>query len=404
MRAQKAEELFCFIAKHVTAFLKEHHPEKLNCGEILNLGFSFSFPCYQTSLKSGVLLRWTKGFDIDDAVGKDVGYLLQAELDKLKIPVRVTAIVNDALGTIMSRAYTVPPSKARPCIGAIFGTGTNGVYLEKLSAISKDIGPHDRSTGEMFLSAEWGSLDNKLAVLSNTQYDQLVNDASINKDNQIFEKRVSGMFLGELLRTAIELMYENHADQLFANFRGSSSSLKIHTRWSVDASILSVAECDGSASLDLLRAKIADEFGFPLELIMVNDAIAVQKVARAIGKRAARLAGAAVGSVILQSGRLNCMKPLRPPTAWEEIGVMPDDTGLTGDIDEVQIVDVAVDGSVVELYPDFEHYMRQALRAIKGIGSEGERRIRIGLTKDGSSVGTAIIALLAAHQEDSKNP
>ena len=402
MRAKRAEELFCFIARHVAAFLKVHHPEKLNCGEILNLGFSFSFPFYQTSLNSGVLLRWTKGFDIDDAVGKDVGYLLQAELDKLKIPVRVTAIVNDALGTIMSRAYTVPPFKARPCIGAIFGTGTNSVYLEKLSEISKDLGPHDRSTGEMFLSTEWGSLDNKLAVLSNTQYDQFVNNASINKDNQIFEKRVSGMFLGELLRTAIELMYENYADKLFLNFRGSSSSLKTHIHWSIDASMLSVAECDGPASLDMLRAKIADEFGFPLEVITVNDAKVVQKVARAIGKRAARLAGAAVGSVILQSGLLKCMKPLRLPTTWEEVGDMPDGTGMTGDIDEAQIVDIAVDGSVVELFPNFEQYMRQALRIIRGIGSEGERRIRIGLNKDGSSVGTAIIALLAAQQKDTK--
>ena len=41
--------------------------------------------------------------------------------------------------------------------------------------------------------------------------------------------------------------------------------------------------------------------------------------------------------------------------------------------------------------------MRQVFRIIKGIGPEGERRIRIGLTKDGSSVGTAIIAMLAAY-------
>ena len=118
MRAKKAEELFCFIARYAAAFLKAHHPEKLYCGEILNLGFSFLFPCYQTSLNSGVLLRWIKGFDINDAVGKVVGYLLQAELDKLKVPVRVTAIVNDALGIIISRAYIVPLLKARLYIGA----------------------------------------------------------------------------------------------------------------------------------------------------------------------------------------------------------------------------------------------------------------------------------------------
>lgn len=61
-------------------------------------------------------------------------------------------------------------------------------------------------------------------------------------------------------------------------------------------------------------------------------------------------------------------------------------------------VDVAVDGSVVEHYPGFETYMREALRAMDGVGNEGEARIVIGHTKDGSSVGAAIIALLATQQ------
>lgn len=38
------------------------------------------------------------------------------------------------------------------------------------------------------------------------------------------------------------------------------------------------------------------------------------------------------------------------------------------------------------------------MRAIDGIGEEGEARIIIGHTKDGSSVGAAIITLLAAQQ------
>lgn len=57
-----------------------------------------------------------------------------------------------------------------------------------------------------------------------------------------------------------------------------------------------------------------------------------------------------------------------------------------------------MEGSVVEHYPGFEAYIREALRAIDGIGEEGEVRIVIGHTKDGSSVGAAIIALLAARQ------
>jgi hexokinase len=32
------------------------------------LGFTFSFPVRQTSVSSGSLIRWTKGFLIEDAV------------------------------------------------------------------------------------------------------------------------------------------------------------------------------------------------------------------------------------------------------------------------------------------------------------------------------------------------
>lgn len=400
MVAERAEQLFSFIAGHVVIFLEENHRDMLECGTTLDLGFCFSFPFYQTSVNSGVLVRWTKGFNIDDAVGKDVGQLLQTELDKLKMPVRVSAIVNDALGTIMARAYTLPISKTRTSVGAIFGTGTNAVYLERLSAITKDIGLHDASTGEMFLSIEWGSLDNKLAVLSNTEYDISVNEASFNKDNQMFEKRVSGMFLGELLRSAIEGMYNDANIKIFPRYRRGDTSLILRTPWSVDASILSVAESDESDDLRSLKRKIESTFGLPAWAITLNDAKAVQQIARAIGRRAAKLAGTAIGAVVLQSGRLHHVDPMTLPAASTQDSGAQAVSGRSGGIDEAHIVDVGVDGSVIELYPRFEHYMREAMRAIDGIGPDGERRIRIGLAKNGSSVGTAIIALLAAQQRD----
>jgi hypothetical protein len=37
-------------------------------GDIREAGFAFSFPVRQTSVKSGIVIHWTKGFKIDDAV------------------------------------------------------------------------------------------------------------------------------------------------------------------------------------------------------------------------------------------------------------------------------------------------------------------------------------------------
>ena len=42
-----------------------------------------------------------------------------------------------------------------------------------------------------------------------------------------------------------------------------------------------------------------------------------------------------------------------------------------------------------------------ALKAIEGIGEEGANRVRIGISKDGSGVGAALIALVAANLESS---
>ena len=58
-------------------------------------------------------------------------------------------------------------------------------------------------------------------------------------------------------------------------------------------------------------------------------------------------------------------------------------------------MDVGVDGSLVEFYPEFEEHIRAAMRAVPQIGERGEKHIRIGIAKDGSGVGAALIALVA---------
>lgn len=41
--------------------------------------------------------------------------------------------------------------------------------------------------------------------------------------------------------------------------------------------------------------------------------------------------------------------------------------------------------SLVEFYPDYEDHMRRSIRAI--VGEETEKKVRIGMAKDGSGVG-----------------
>ena len=396
MVAQTSKELFSFLAKQIEAFLQKHHndhfeatvrrrrtfsrPEGYREQEYFQLGFTFSFPVQQVGINKGYLIRWTKGFDIKDTIGKDVCDLLQQELNALQLPVKVAALVNDTVGTLMARSYT-SPNKTTTLLGAIFGTGTNGAYVEKLDLVkklqtSKDTEEYDTSTGDMIINTEWGSFDNHLSVLPNTPYDKALDDESVNPGVQMFEKRVSGMFLGEVLRRALLSLLKDTEAQLFADTDSSKNELHttttidndsaLYKQWGIDTSFLSIVQDDTTPALKIVRQTLERELS--VDAASFEDAEAVKTLVTAIGKRAARLSAVAIGATVIKSGRLKT-----------------DET-----------IDVGVDGSLVEYYPDFEELMRDALREIKEIGAEGEKKIKIGIAKDGSGVGAALIAWSAA--------
>lgn len=63
------QELFDFIAGSLVDFIaKEGDGFKAQSGHLREIGFAFSFPVRQTSVNSGIVIQWTKGFKIDDAV------------------------------------------------------------------------------------------------------------------------------------------------------------------------------------------------------------------------------------------------------------------------------------------------------------------------------------------------
>ena len=405
MVAKKSSELFAFLAKQIENFLRTHHNDHFEAHlerrkngqsfkeeEIFQLGFTFSFPVEQVGINKGNLIRWTKGFDIDDAIGKDVCQLLQTEIDALHLPVKVAALVNDTVGTLMARSYT-SPGKTGTLLGAIFGTGTNGAYVEKLDKITKlkhmTESTYDTSTGEMVVNTEWGSFDNQMSVLPNTPYDHALDVGSNNPGIQMFEKRISGMFLGEILRQAMISLTKDSKTQLFKDESSANNDIHsttnvaedsaLYKHWGVDTSFLSTVEADATPSLVLTRQALANDL--VIDAASTEDARAVKILAHAIGKRSARLSAVAIAGIVIGTGH-----------HVSKNGVS------AGHADDV--VDVGVDGSLVEFYPGFEDEIRGALKEVPELGSEGEKRIRIGIAKDGSGVGAALIALVAAKKAE----
>ncbi|KAI5778736.1 hypothetical protein EDC01DRAFT_783714 [Geopyxis carbonaria] len=422
MVAKDAHSLFSFLAKQVETFVKEHHGDHFaeRPDHRLQLGFTFSFPVDQKAVNRGYLIRWTKGFDIADAVGKDVCELLQTEIDALGLPVTVAALVNDTVGTLMARSYT-SPGKTGTLLGAIFGTGTNGAYVEKLDKLTKmtkpgaDAGEYDESTGEMVVNTEWGSFDNAMKVLPDTPYDREVDTTSVNPGIQMFEKRVSGMFLGEILRCAMVSLH----DEDYGLFRGADveSDAQLHTPWTVDTSVLSFIEADDTDDLSKTKEVLEKQLGVPGAT--TDEARAVKILSHAIGKRSARLSAVPIAAIVIATGKLQPsatalpMEKLSlvdqgiaavkaafsgtPPAAGvPKASTVHGDKDAVTSSDEMDVIDIGVDGSVVEFYPGFEKYVREALSEVEEFGAAGVKRIRMGVAKDGSGVGAALIALVAA--------
>lgn len=420
------EPLFSFIAGSISRFLDQNdlgtHAGSASTDKRIPLGFTFSFTFEQTAIACGTLIQWDKGWDIPEAIGKDPCAMLQEFIDALKLPVRVVALANDSVGTLLSRAYT-SQGCGSTLAGVIVGTGTNAAYMEKLCNIPRledsEMNPFRKS---IILNTEWGCFDDDLQVLPITPYDRALDAASTNPGNQQLEKRVSGMYLGELMR----LVILHCQDQGIFNMILSSHS-PCNYPYGLDSSFLSLlATRETASSLNIIEAI---ERVLLARDVTLRDIDIMEKLSEAIVRRSARLVGTALGAIIIQSGRLTT--PLSEkitsqfssekiqhdgsPSTSQKRGcgllakvaiyfksitaraTKPTQNPFSGTLEifgstEQETIDIGVEGSLIELYPGFEAYIRSALVSVKEIGSEGEGRIKMGLAMDGSSVGAALIA------------
>ncbi|MDR2534346.1 MAG: hexokinase [Tannerellaceae bacterium] len=161
-------------------------------GEI-PIGYCFSYPA--ESLKGGdaKLLRWTKGVNIPGMGGKPIGKPLLEYLNKVTTPkFSGIKVIND---TVASLFAGLTSSDYDAYIGLIVGTGTNMatfIPAESISKLDKSLG----FTGLLPINLESGNF--KPPYL--TYVDNIVDALSDKMGTQRFEKAVSGMYLGELLK------------------------------------------------------------------------------------------------------------------------------------------------------------------------------------------------------------
>lgn len=368
MQDCEGEGLFKFLASRIDAFLKDHHKDYAE-SENLKMGFTFSFPVNQTAIGKGRLIRWTKGYDLPDVIGKDVVELLQNEVNKLGVKVDIVALANDTVGTLLSRAYSNDSNKtnSHTVIGAIFGTGTNGAYLESLEKIKKlapDVVLPEGATS-MVINTEWGSFDNTLEILHNTKYDKIVDHETANKGYHLFEKRISGMFLGELLRVILIDLFENgYIFRGLYESRGGSLPHRLAEPWQLSSEVLSYLQIDDSTDLKMSELVLENHLRLPTTH---EERLVIQKITQTVSHRAAYLSAIPLAAIIA-----------RVKDQYK------DDKDL----------EIGCDGSVVEFYPGFQAKILEAINLINPLKGE-KKEIHIRIAKDGSGVGAALCASVA---------
>lgn len=409
------QPLFQFIADAIRNFLDQKdvrlHIDYETTAQKIPLGFTFSFTCDQTSISQGTLIQWDKGWDIPEALGKDPCAMLQESLDQIGLPVQVCALANDSVGTLLARAYT-SPEPGSTLAGVIIGTGTNAAYIEKLDNVRRIPRLENKPMPDsIVLNTEWGCFDDNLQVLPVTHFDRALDASSINPRQQQLEKRVSGMYLGELMRLVIL-----HCTAQGALDMSLDDDSPCHRQYALDSSFLSLLarhETDVAKAVERVLAA---------RNVTASDVRVLTQLADAIVKRSARLAGSALGAIIIQSGRLsvpesnptvhipsqrkihsersciplskitNYFKRLITSRSEPQTTAAGDKLSSIASEQNENVIDIGVDGSLIELYPGFEAHMRSALRDIEQIGLVGERRVRMGVAKDGSGVGAALMA------------
>ncbi|XP_041757274.1 hexokinase-2 isoform X1 [Coregonus clupeaformis] len=343
------EELFDHIVHCIADFL-EYMGMK---GASLPLGFTFSFPCHQNKLDQGILIKWTKGFKATGCEGEDVVCLLKDAIHRREeFDLDVVAVVNDTVGTMMTCGYEDPLCE----VGLIVGTGTNACYMEEMQNVELVEGDE----GRMCVNMEWGGFgDHGELDDFSTDFDRAVDDCSTNPGKQRYEKMISGMYLGEIVRN---VLLEFTAKGLL--FRGKLSE-RLKTRGIFETKFLSQIESDRLA-LRQVRS-ILQHLG--LTSSTCDDSILVKEVCSVVARRAAQLCGAGLAAVV-------------------------DKIRQNRNLPELKIT-VGVDGTLYKLHPHFSSIMHETVRDLAP-----QCEVTFLQSEDGSGKGAALITAVACRIRD----
>ncbi|XP_074310584.1 hexokinase-3-like [Silene latifolia] len=359
------EDLFDFIAESLKEFVDKETGTSSDISSVARreLGFTFSFPVKQTSVSTGILMKWTKGFSIRDMMGKDVCDCLQQAFSRQGLNMHVASLVNDTVGTLALGHYYDDDTVA----AVIIGTGTNACYFERADAIIKSQGLLS-TTGGMVVNMEWGNFWS--SHLPRTSYDIELDANSPNPNEQGFEKMISGMYLGEIVRRVMLKMSQE--SDIFGPL--SASLLKAFV---LRTPSMSTMHEDESPDLREVARILDDVLGIQDVPLKVRKLVV--NICDVVTRRAARLAAAGIVGILKKTGR-------------DGSGGIAGGRPKTASNSKPRRTVVAIEGGLYSNYRMFREYLNEAVAEI--LGEEWAPFVELKVTEDGSGIGAALLAAL----------
>jgi hexokinase len=392
LKNQNSESLFSWIGEQVAQVVREGC-ETLAVSRTaeLPMGVTFSFPMQQKSLSKAILMPMGKGFAVTSNL--DLGEHLTVGYEKHRAtdmpPIRIAAIANDAVATLVSFIYQFPVQPhQKAAMGLIVGTGCNATLPLKLSTLHESKRPvsisilpgQEVADVKIAVNTEWsirGSTPplRKLGFIS--RWDTELDQAGEIPGFQPLEYMTAGRYLGELARL------------IFVDYYGTVLGLpvnllpnKLHERFGLPTTFISHLHPEstrGPMIQQLEREFPPGDASFEWTAELAN---ALYRIAKAIEVRAAGIIAAST------VGLLRCAEEIPQPGA-EQPGA------------DQTVLSVGYTGGCIQ---HFQNYLGDTQRLIDEIldrqfGAQGPIKVVLTPCHDGGITGGGILvpAALASH-------
>lgn len=340
-----------------------------------------------TNLNLGEMLLAGYARHCSTSIADSFAHTSKAHTGDLLPGIRVAAITNDTVATLVSLAYAVKAApSSRVAMGLIVGTGTNAtvpmtpsdLHLDKQNQI------HDLATTDtVVINTEWTirGTDEPLEALEiKTNWDRMLDENSDAPGFQPFEYMTSGRYLGEIVRLAFVGISstETNTNRIPHSLQQKNA---LPTRF--------LSEVVARSNDDTLQTQLATKFpsNEPSEANFWTP-VRVQllrALAQAVQQRSSALIAAA------SIGLLDCAGDI--DLSDTGTSTRSSTTNTPDEAATIEDIVIAYTGSTISQYPHWLQDCQKWIDAlVAGSATAGRKRVVLREAVDGGIIGAGVLA------------